>query len=407
MTSPACRRLVALLLAALTALAWPVTAAPRVPTRDDEVLETLPLRGRDAAARELAALRAEAAASGPQAGDPAAAARLAQRYFDLALAQGDPRYVGYAEAVVARFADPLGAPLRLVRAQLRQYRHQFDAALADLAAALALDPDLAAAHAWRGAIFLVQARYDEAGIECAALQRLRREVLAGGCLGLLQAYGGALAQAEATLQQALRASVDADQRLWLLTRLGEVAHWRGQPARAEHHYREALALDRGDVYLLAAWSDFLLDSGRPGEVVALLARWEAADSLLLRLAEAEAALRRPEAARHRQTLADRYASARLRGDATHQAEQARFELRLRGDAAQALRLAADNYRVQREPRDARILVEAALAAGDPAAAQPVRDWLQRSGFEDVRLRRLALAQAPAPGSTSASASARR
>lgn len=397
----------ALLLAALSALHWAATAAPRVPTRDDEVLESLPLRGRDAPARELAALRADAAASGTQAGDPAAAARLAQRYFELALAQGDPRYVGYAEAVVARFADPLGAPLRLVRGQLRQYRHQFDAALADFAAALALDPGLAAAHAWRGAIFLVQARYDQAGIECAALQRLRREVLAGGCLGLLQAYGGALAQAEATLQQALLATADADQRLWLLTRLGEVAQWRGQAALAERNYRAALALDRDDVYLLAAWSDFLLDSGRPGEVIAQLTRWEAADSLLLRLAEAETALQRPEAARQVRALADRYASARLRGDASHRAEEARFELRLRGDAAQALRLAVENYREQREPRDARMLLEAALAAGDPAAAQPVRDWLQRSGFEDVQLRRLALAQPPAPGSTSASASARR
>ena len=53
-----------------------------------------------------------------------------------------------------------------------------------------------------------------------------------------------------------------------------------------------------------------------------------------------------------------------------------------------MRLAAENYRVQREPRDARILLEAALAAGDAAAAQPARDWLAASGFEDARLRRL-------------------
>ena len=65
-----------------------------------------------------------------------------------------------------------------------------------------------------------------------------------------------------------------------------------------------------------------------------------------------------------------------------------FDLIMTGDAAQALRLAAENYRVQREPRDARILLEAAIAAGDPAAAQVVRDWLRSSGFEDARLRAL-------------------
>jgi hypothetical protein len=205
---------------------------------------------------------------------------------------------------------------------------------------------------------------------------------------LAQAYGGQLEAGYRSLQQALVASGDPDNRLWLLTRLGEVAAWRGESALAERHYREALSLGRDDGYLLAAWSDFLLDAGRPAEVVKQLAGWEASDSLLLRLAEAEAALKSPAAARLAQALDERFAAARVRGDTTHRAEEARYQLRLRGDAAQALRLAAENYRVQREPRDARILLEAAIAAGDPAAAQVVRDWLASSGFEDARLRRL-------------------
>jgi len=76
------------------------------------------------------------------------------------------------------------------------------------------------------------------------------------------------------------------------------------------------------------------------------------------------------------------------GDTTHRAEEARFELRLRQDAKTAVTLARDNYAVQREPRDARILLEAAIAAQDSASAQPARDWLRTSGFEDARLRRL-------------------
>lgn len=382
----------------LALLAWPAGAAPRVPTDDAELLESLPLRPRDAQARELASLRADATPSATRpAVTPGSLARLAQRYFDLALAQGDPRYVGYAEAVLARVAAPMSAELLLVRGQLRQYRHRFDEALADFDDALKRDPTLAAAHSWRGAIFLVQARYDAAETECAALQRLGRDTLFGGCLGLLQAYGGQLASADTTLQRALRSATDPDQRLWLLTRLGEVATWRGQPALAERHYREALALNLDDVYLLAAFSDALLDQGRTDEVIRLLARWEASDSLLLRLAEAETALKRPEAARHRQALEDRFASARLRGDRTHEAEEARYRLKLRGDAVQALQLAADNYRVQREPRDARILLEAALATGQPAAADTVRDWLRRSGFEDARLQQLATGSAPPAG----------
>lgn len=378
-------------------------AAPYRPTSDAQVLERLPQRPGDRDARELSALRA-AAAKSPT--NPVVVAQLAQRYFDLAMARGDPRYVGYAEALVARFPAPLPASLLAVRGQLRQFGHDFDGALQDFASALALEPDLASAHAWRGAIFLVQAQYDRALAECMALDRLGRRSLHAGCLGLAQAYGGRLQEAQLTLQQALDGSSQPEQRLWLLTRLGEVAAWRAQPAQAERYYREALALGLDDGYLLAAWSDFLLDAGRPAEVIEWLSSWEASDPLLLRLAEAESALGRPEAARHLQVLEDRFAAARLRGDTTHRAEEARYRLRLRGDAEAALRLAVENYRLQREPRDARILLEAATAAGDAQAAAAVKDWLRTSGFEDPRLRQLAQASANRAGSAAGSASGR-
>jgi Tfp pilus assembly protein PilF len=181
---------------------------------------------------------------------------------------------------------------------------------------------------------------------------------------------------------------DDGQRLWLLTRLGEVSAWQGQSARAERHYRDALALGQDDGYLLAAWTDFLLDNKRPAEVVKLLAAWEASDPLLLRLAEAETLLQLPAAKAHVQALDDRFAAAKLRGDTTHRAEEARFQLRLRGNPALAVQLATANYQVQKEPRDLRVLLESALAARDTAAAQPGRNWLQSTGFEDARLRAL-------------------
>lgn len=361
-------------------------AVPRTPTQDTEVIERLPFRAGDTTARELADLRA-AVAKAPADPDPAVA--LALRYFDLAAERGDPRFVGYAEALVGRFATQMNAPLLVVRGMVRQYRHDFDDALADFAAALALDADLASAHAWRGAISLVQANYAAAAKECDALQRLQRTVLQAGCAGLTQAYTGNLDAAFKTLKQALATTKDKDYSLWLHTRLGEVAAWQGQAAVAEQHYRQALALGIDDGYLLAAWSDFLLDQGRADQVIALLGKWEPVDGLLLRLALAETMLKLPAAKAHTQTLDDRFAAARLRGDTTHQAEEARFHLVLRKDAKEALRLAAENFQVQKEPRDARIVLEAALAAGDPAGAKEATAWLKSSGFEGTILRGLA------------------
>ena len=373
-----------LLCATLFVLAGPALAAPRTPAADSEVLERLPTRAGDATARELAALRGAARAA---PADADAATRLAQRYFELAMARGDPRFVGYAEAVVGGFPGALPAPLLTTRGMLRQYRHDFDAALQDFAQVLKLDPDFALAHAWRGAIYLVRADYAAAAIECNALQQLGRPVLFGGCQALLQAYGGQLDSGYQTLARALALATDPGNRLWLLTRLGEVAAWRGQPVQAERHYREALALGLDDGYLLAAWSDFLLDQRRASEVVRQLASWESADGLLLRLAQAEAELGLPGAERHMQMLEDRFAAAQARGDSTHRAEEARFRL-LRQQLKPALALARENYRVQREPRDARILLEAAVAARDSAAAEPARAWLRSSGFVDARLRQL-------------------
>ena len=367
-------------------LAPTAQSAPRTPVSDATVIEKLPFRAGDSRARELETLRASARKS---PGDAAAAAALAQAYFGVAQARGDPRYVGYADAVVSQFDQHMSADLLVIRGTLRQYRHDFDEALADFAAALAQDPDRADAHAWRGAIYLVEAQYDKARQECAALLKLQRPVLHGGCNGLVQAYTGQLTSADVTLQQALALARYDDQRLWLLTRLGEVAAWLGQSARAERHYRDALALGQDDAYLLAAWADFLLDKNRPADVVNLLAAWETSDPLLLRLAEAETLLQMPEAKAHVQALDDRFAAAKLRGDTTHRAEEARFQLRLRKNAALAVQLAAANYQVQKEPRDLRVLLEAALAARDAGAARPGHDWLQRTGFEDARIRALA------------------
>ena len=361
-------------------------AAPRTPTQDSEVIERLPLKPGDTTARELSSLRA-AVAKAPT--DPEPALALAQRYFELATARGDPRYVGYADALVGRFSAKMSAPLLAMRGTVRQYRHDFDDALSDYAAALKLDTDFAGAHAWRGAIYLVQANYTAAAQECEALLRLQRAVLNGGCAGLTQAYTGHLATAYKTLQKALATTNDDGQRLWLNTRLGEVATWQGQTALAEQHYRRALDLGIDDSYLLAAWSDFLLDQGHPEQVIQQLAKWDTVDGLLLRLAEAETALKLPAAKAHVLTLGDRFAAAKLRGDTTHQAEEARFYLHLRDDAKEAVRLSVANFAVQKEPRDARIVLESALADRNPAAAQAVLDWLKSSGFEDQALRSLA------------------
>src|SRR5262245_60039307 len=131
------------------ALAWSaaVQAAPYVPKDDSVVLERLPVRPSDPVARELRQLRAELAANPRRR---ATAVRLADRYFALANAEGDPRYVGYAEAALKPWwslpAPPLDA--LVMRAILKQYSHDFSGAMRDLTLATREDDENARAWAW-------------------------------------------------------------------------------------------------------------------------------------------------------------------------------------------------------------------------------------------------------------------
>jgi len=345
------------------------------------------VRPGDPVARELGDLRAKLARD-PR--DEDAALALAGRYFELANAEGDPRFIGYAQAALAPWWSEPDPPqrLRVIRAMLKQYSHDFSGALTDLAAATRADPGDALAWSWRAAIHMVQADYDAARADCEGLRGATSELGVVGCTAYVDGTTGKAAAAHRALSDALSRARDASpaERVWVRTRLAELALRMGDPALAERHFRAALAEKVTDQFLLAAWADFLLDRGRPVEVVPLLREWTRSDILLLRLALAEQALGLPAAKEHVAALKARFEAAGLRGDKLHQQEEARFHLYLLGDTVRALTLAQENFKLQREPRDARILFEAAIAAKDARAGREALSWLARSSHEDPVLR---------------------
>lgn len=365
-------------------------AAPHRPASDDTLLETLSTRATDPRAREMRELRASLSRN---PNDAELAVRLARRYFDEVAAEGDPRYIGYAQAALAPWwKQPAPPPaVRVMRAMLLQFNHDFDAALADLGAAAAQDPTLAEAWGWQAAIHLVRADYAAARSACERVVPLVTPLIGVACLASVDSVNGRAEAATRALQDALAAhpAAPADEQLWVLTRLAETEERRGRHAEAEAAYRRALALKLTDGYLLAAYADFLLDRQRPTEVLTLLDGKGRSDLLLLRLVLAAKATQHPSLKAWQGDLAARFDAARLRGDATHEKEESRFVLAVTGDSKRALDLARRNYAVQREPADARALLEAAIAARDPAAAEPVLQWMASSRIESAALQSLA------------------
>jgi hypothetical protein len=264
--------------------------------------------------------------------------------------------------------------------------------MADFDLALQADPANVGARAWRAAILMVQADSAAARRECLLLAQIAGGLQAVACIAYIDATTGKARTAYAHLSAALAGERDVDPgyQLWIQTRLAEMA-WRfGDLAAAERHFRAGLALGVNDNFLLAAYADFLLEQDRAAEVLPLLKDWARSDTLLLRLALAARRLKQAQGEQYVRNLGDRFADAARRGEQLHLQEEARFLLDLKGEARAALAAASENYRSQREPRDAQILIEAALATRDPAAAAPALGWLESSGFEGARIRDAAL-----------------
>jgi Tfp pilus assembly protein PilF len=364
--------------------------APFIPANDSVVLERLPFKASDPTTREMRRLRDELS-NDPNNLDIAIV--LSRRYYQLALADGDPRFIGYAQAALAPWwpmAEP-PIPVLVQRATLRQYNHDFNSALADLNLATRHEPRNGTAWSLLAAIHMVQAEYAAARKDCENMRGLASELIVLACVATVDNLSGQAAQSYATLRTAYEETPTATpgEKLWVITRLAEMADRLGRSGEAEVYFEAALELDIADAYLLAVYAEFLLDENRMPDVVKLLKGKERSDVLLVRLALAEKALALPQAREHEAAIRARFDAARMRGDKLHIQDEARFQLYFMDNAIEALRLAQENWQTQHEPSDARMLLEAALAAKDMAAAKPALEWLAQSKIEDRHLEKLA------------------
>jgi tetratricopeptide (TPR) repeat protein len=387
--SPVLRLRVLIGIVLIAAASTRAAAAPFVPEADSQVLERLPFTPSDPLMRNLRALNNQLIR---KPDNLPLAIRVAQGYLEVGWVTGDPHYTGYAQAALAPWWHLEQAPqeVLVLRAAMRQHMHEFDVALADLATVLSTNPHNAQALLMRATVLQVKGEYYEAREACRALQTLAQELVRVACLASVNGVTGELRESYEQLRSALQRSPGNQPAVqgWVLTSLAEMATRAGMAPEAEAHFRVALSFGAADYYLLGAFADFLLDNGRADEVLDLLRGRTAADPLLLRYALALQAQHSNELPAQVELLRDRFAASRLRGDRVHLREEARFTLHLLNAPQQALKLAQENWQVQKEPADVRILLEAALAANDAAAVGVVRDWLGNCGLEDVQLSRL-------------------
>jgi len=383
------------LFALVLLCSFTATANPYIPQRDDLVLAKVPTRF-DPDARALATLRAQLTAS-PK--DLNAAVAYAQAALKIGHARSDPRYYGYAEAALGPWWGLDNAPQQVLvlRATIHQFFHAFDLARVDLDRALLRNPSDVQARLIRATVLQVQGQAELALADCEQLKQQVEPLVAITCAASASSLMGRAVRADALLGFVLEQSKpDAtDARLWAETLRAEIAERLGHDELAQTGYQRALetmdALKITDAYLLAAWADFAIEQKQPQAVIDRLKNQTDIDNLLLRLALAEQAKGSDgaELSRHRNMLEARFAAARQRGEAVHLREEAMYQLYLAKHASSALRLAQQDWQIQREPLDALILLRAAKSSQQVDAAKPVIEWIAKTGIEDQRLSRAA------------------
>lgn len=313
------------------------------------------------------------------------ALKVAEGAIRLGRQDGDPRRLGQAQAALAPWWSQRQPPadVRLLRATILQSQHHFDQALADLQALTQAEPQRAQAWYTLAAVAQVTGRYPLAQQACSALSRLPVGPAGTLCLMDLQSLQGQARAAQTTLARLALQTPAALQAPLALVR-AELAERLGDSTDAAARYAEVMALEP-DPYAEGAWADWMLDQGRARDVWERLQHRTRHDGLLLRALEAASALKLPQATALRQTFQARMAAARARGDSIHVREEARFALRTLKQPALALQLARQNWSLQKEPIDARLLLEAARAAGQLDAAEPMLAFCREAGWTDVRL----------------------
>ena len=361
---------------------------PYVPASADTVLQHVPASS-DPRVRQFDQLRADVRGHPT---DMPLALKLADAYIGYGRSTGDARYLGRAQAVIDPWMQhkPVAVPVLLTHATILQSRHFFAESRTELKSILSRDPGNVQAWLTLATVAMVQGDYATANDSCMHLANVGGDFYGQLCTAQLRALTGHAKQAYVLLSliedPGPKAPIGV--KAYVQGLLADTAKRLGNNDEAEAHFKAALQLTPGDNFLLADYGDFLLDRGRPREVIALLKDYTESDTSFLRLVYAEAALGSPHMQPDINEMQARFAAMDQRGSHVYRREEAGFELHLRHDPAGALKLAEQNWTVQRAPEDMRIYLEAALAAGQPQAAKSVLDLLADSHLQDPQINRL-------------------
>ena len=322
-----------------------------------------------------------------------AALVYARAVFNLGLSEGDLRWFGSAKAALSPWwlASDLPAEAYFLRGLVKQGFHGFDEGLQDIARAINLEPDRPEFWSWRFALHLLLADMASAQQDTEEIARRFGEEEANVYRAVLLYRTGQPSQAVQLLTQAVQSPSyqDAGSQDWLGFHLGEAHRVAGQPDIAITIWRERLKLSARSHLLRLSLAELLNKQGlfQQAKATAIFQTdiSNLSDALLMQALLASRATKNADETRLADLMDARLKTQALRQEALIERPKLIYQISYGKDLPSGLALSIENWRLQKEPPDALLFVQAALALGQAHVAEPVVVWMAQTGYSDPEL----------------------
>ncbi len=316
----------------------------------------------------------------------------ARAAFTLGLLEGDLRWFGSAKAALTPWwqASDLPAEAFFLRGLVKQGFHEFDGGLQDINAAIAKEPQRAEFWSWRFALHLLLADMTAARKDSEDIERQFGRGEAEVYRAILH-YRSGQAQAAIPVLKTKIAAADfqsPSSQQWLGFHLGEALRVAGQPEAAVAIWDKQLKAHPKSHALRLALVELLNERGQFAQAKAAAGSQPMTDALLTQALLASRGLKDGQEQRLEKMLQERYAAQALRQEALIERPRLIYLISYGKDLAAGLALSIDNWKLQKEPPDAVLFAQAALALDQPRAAEPVLTWAKATGYTEPALAKL-------------------
>lgn len=193
------------------------------------------------------------------------------------------------------------------------------------------------------------------------------------------------------LTRALRSPLNKDvfSQDWLSFHLGEAHRVAGQPAQAIAVWGERLKVNGQSHLLRLSLAELLNQQGLYPQAKAMAMNQadmaSLTDALLMQALLASRGEKDASQAKLASQVQARMRAQALRQESLIERPKLIYQIAYGQDIAAGLALSIDNWQLQKEPPDAVLFVQAALALGQAQAAAPVVEWAEKTRYTDPQL----------------------